>query len=184
MHADYSGDMAVVWGMNFKVADADACCAACQAHSRVCGEPGSAGRDFFPGAPHPCGHEHEKACNMWVYCDGGGAATDHRCFSYDIHNHTHGECWLKRQNADLERPTTGDVGEYPAELRAAKREIWPWAVEKQIWPWDMPQFVHWTSGVLLPAGARVTPREPVNFNRWCAKHGPCAGWTFSEPAPP
>ena len=113
---------------------------------------------------------------MWVFCEGGGAPTDYRCFSYDIHNHTRGECWLKRQ-ADPSRPTVGDLGTYPPELRAAPRAIWPWAVEERIWPWSMPEDVHWTSGVLLPEGAEgvVTPGEPVNFVRWCDKHGPCTG---------
>ena len=73
-------------------------------------------------------------------------------------------------------PTVGDDGEYPAEMRAAPRAIWPWAVEEAIWPWGMPKHVHWTSGVLLPPGsdAEVRPQEPVNFVRWCDKHGPCA----------
>ena len=103
-----------------------------------------------------------------------------RSFSFDIHNHTSGECWLKRQEAPSQ-PKVGDSGAYPAEMRAAERAVWPWAVETRIWPWPMPEHVHWTSGVLLPEGAEgvVTPGEPVNFVRWRGKHGPCAGRDFS-----
>ena len=72
------GDMAVVWGSNFIVADAAACCDACNAHALICGKPGSKDQKFFDGAPHPCGDNPEHACNMWVFCDGGGAATDNR----------------------------------------------------------------------------------------------------------
>jgi hypothetical protein len=118
LHADYAGDMAVVWGMNFRVDSAAACCDACQAHARVCGAPDGHGKDFFPGQPHPCGDTPANTCNMWVYCAGGGAEVDNRCFSFDIHNHTQGECWLKRQ-ADPSRPTVGDSGAFPPERRAA-----------------------------------------------------------------
>jgi hypothetical protein len=108
---------------------------------------------------------------------------DNRCFSFDIHRHWRGECWLKRQ-ADPTRPTVGDDGEYPPEMRAAPRAIWPWAVEEAIWPWEMPKRVHWTSGVLLPPGSEdveVVPQEPVNFVRWCDKNS-CASRPKSTPA--
>lgn len=129
--------------------------------------------------------------SQWVYCAGGGNATDNRCFSFDIHKHSQGvrppsplpapahaaaqECWLKRQ-ADPSEPTVGDSGEYPPEMRAAPRAAWPWAVTEELWPWAMPQFVHWTSGVLLPGGALQAsrPHEPGNFRRWCDANG-CAG---------
>lgn len=174
-HADYQGDMAVVWGMGFNLSDAASCCDACAAHAAVCGAPGAAGKKFHDAAPHPCGDKPHETCNMWVYCEGGGAAVDNRCFSFDIHRHYRGECWLKRQ-ADPTRPTVGDDGEYPAEMRAAPRASWPWAVEEAIWPWEMPRSVHWTSGVLLPSDAaeEVQPQPPVNFVRWCGAHGPCA----------
>lgn len=64
VHADYQGDMAVVWGMNFVVPSAQACCDACIAHAAVCGEPDGNGKPFYDGAPHPCGHEYNKTCNM------------------------------------------------------------------------------------------------------------------------
>ena len=211
-HADYQGDMAVVWGMQFKVglcnaASASAClclvlthrvaaavhkvntsaecCAACAAHAEVCGASDAEGKPFHPAAPHPCGNKPHEICNMWVFCESGGEAVDNRCFSFDIHKHFRGECWLKRQ-ADPTRPTVGDDGEYPAEMRAAPRAIWPWAVEEKIWPWHMPEKVHWTSGVLLPPGseAEVKPQPPVNFVRWCDAHGPCASMPNSAtPAP-
>jgi hypothetical protein len=79
LHADYAGDMAVVWGMNFRVDSAAACCEACAAHARVCGAADGHGKDFFPGQPHPCGDKPENTCNMWVYCAGGGADVDNRC---------------------------------------------------------------------------------------------------------
>lgn len=61
-----------------------------------------------------------------------------RCFSFDIHNHSRGECWLKRQ-ADPTKPTVGDENRYPAKMRVAKREIWPWHVDEKLWPWEMPE---------------------------------------------
>ena len=67
-HADYTGDMAVVWGMNFLVPSAQACCDACVAHAAVCGEADANGKPFFDGAPHPCGHEQNKTCNMVLPC--------------------------------------------------------------------------------------------------------------------
>ena len=63
-HADYSGDMAVVWGSQFLVKDAGECCAACRAHAEICGKPEGHDKPFHPQAPHTCGHEYEKACNM------------------------------------------------------------------------------------------------------------------------
>ena len=174
-HADYQGDMAVVWGMNFKVNTSAECCAACAAHAEICGTSDAEGKPFHPAAPHPCGNKPHETCNMWVWCESGGAAVENRCFSFDIHRHFKGECWLKRQ-ADPTRPTVGDDGTYPAEMRAAPRAIWPWAVETEIWPWEMPEKVHWTSGVLLPPGTaeEVKPQPAANFVRWCDAHGPCA----------
>lgn len=210
-----------------QVSDAGECCEACKAHARVCGQKDGNGKVFHEKAPHPCGHEYEKACNMcvrprglralrrcigaggggagtcaqsscqqglpcgavvrrWVFCEGSGPQYDNRCFSFDIHNHTRGECWLKRQargsacslggglwptpacmfveerevgdalrprpiraivtalspsrpQADPTKPTVGDENSYPAKMRAAKREIWPWAVEEKLWPWEMPE---------------------------------------------
>jgi len=91
------------------------------------------------------------------------------------HTDSAGECWLKRQ-ADPTRPKVGDSGEYPPEMRAAKREDWPWHVQENVYPYAMPRDVDWVSGVILDeahGGAKgsVTPGEPANFERWCAKHG-------------
>ena len=80
---------------------------------------------------------HCGARGRWVFCEGGGPETDNRCFSFDIHNHTRGECWLKRQ-ADPSRPTVGDEGAYPPKMRSSARAIWPWAVDEKLWPWEMP----------------------------------------------
>lgn len=259
-HADYMGDMAVVWGSKFivrphtcppphtagtsaserqpscapphrrrrQVADAGECCDACKAHARVCGQKDGNGKPFYDKAPHPCGHEYEKACNMcalrppcihspgttirlssdgstgehscrWVFCDGGGSKTDNRCFSFDIHNHTHGECWLKRQvggasasspppralrpfpdaladecgkrpftprsQADPTRPTVGDENRYPAKMRAAKREIWPWAVDEKLWPWEMPEKARCLCNSLFDSASASSCAPPAQILR-------------------
>lgn len=46
---------------------------------------------------------------------------------------------LSLSQADPTKPTVGDENRYPAKMRAAKREIWPWAVEQTLWPWEMPE---------------------------------------------
>ena len=69
-HAEDALDLdgpAVSWGLDFKVADAAACCEACKAS------------------------EKEKGCNSWVFCPVD------ECWAPDIWNHTRGECWLKTQ---------------------------------------------------------------------------------------
>ena len=52
------------------------------------------------------------------------------------------------RQADPTAPLVGDEGRYPAEMRAAPRAIWPWAVEQTLWPWPMPE------------KARVSPSLP------------------------
>lgn len=86
-------------GLDFKVKDEGECCAACLAHARTCGT-GNEGTTFWHASkqagPTKCGRQH-VACNTWTYCPL------ERCFSYDIHNHTQHECWLKF-NADPAKP--------------------------------------------------------------------------------
>lgn len=103
-----------------------------------------------------------------------------------VHNHSAGECWLKRQ-ADPTRPRVGDSGAYPPELRAAPRDAWPWKVELNVWPWPMPAYSQWASGVLLSpekGGAKgaVTPGEPANLERWCARNRCASRPDAKEPA--
>ena len=98
---DIAGDAAYVWGLSFNVGSAAECCAACAAQQKICSQSGSRGKPFWKasrrertqgrcsGAP--------GVCNAWVFCPGSDdtRGAEDRCFSYTIHNHTKGECWLK-----------------------------------------------------------------------------------------
>jgi hypothetical protein len=82
--------------MNFHVADAGECCAACKAHRRECEAEGTDGRTFWKPSVDGdgvCGNhkwqDKKVGCNAWVYC------AEEQCFSFDIHVHRKGECWLK-----------------------------------------------------------------------------------------
>lgn len=71
VHSDYDGK-AVRWGLTFHVESAADCCQACldQAKSAK-GE--------------------QLKCNIWVYCPQEAG-----CYSPDIYEHKHQECWLKQ----------------------------------------------------------------------------------------
>ncbi len=177
-HAGYAGDGAVVWGMSFHVSDAAECCRACRAHHDACSVPGSEGKRWWPARPEMrCGAHVERACRIWTFCP------EQRCFAFDIHVHTFGECWLKFQADDPTRPrdphfetgTTGRASYYPEAMRKAPRRMWPWAVKEEVWPGPMPERVPWTSGVLAPAETAIVSSPPQDKwrEKWCRKHGPC-----------
>jgi len=173
-HRGYAGDGAVVWGLNFKLPSAAECCAACKAHAAVCSSPDSQGKSWWPSKPDmrcPRHHNPVRVCQIWTWCP------EERCFAFDIHVHTFGECWLKFQDVDPTRPKDPHFGHtsYPEAMRRAPRKLWPWAVKEEIWPGEMPQRVPWTSGVIAPAGTVIVSSEPNDRwrERWCSKHGPC-----------
>ena len=179
-HTGYSGDGAVVWGLGkpgFHLADAPTCCRACIAHNDVCGKPGSAGKPWWPDRPEmKCGRDVSVACTIWTFCP------EERCFAFDIHKHEFGECWLKFQKGDdppYTRPKDPHFGHqtYPEEMRHAPRKIWPWAVKEEIWSGPMPKYVPWMSGVIADPSVEIVSSPPSDRwrERWCKKHGPCAG---------
>lgn len=70
LHTDYAG-AAVRWGLTHHKESAADCCQACLDQAKHA-KPG------------------ELKCNIWVYCP-----SEFGCFSPDIYEHKHQECWLK-----------------------------------------------------------------------------------------
>ncbi|KAH7654612.1 hypothetical protein IHE45_19G153400 [Dioscorea alata] len=70
-HTDYDG-AAVRWGLTHHKETAADCCQACLDHAKRA-KPG------------------ESKCNIWVYCPSPSG-----CYSPDIYEHKHQECWLKQ----------------------------------------------------------------------------------------
>lgn len=70
LHTDYDG-AAVRWGLTHHKNSAADCCQACLDHAKRA-KPG------------------EMKCNIWVYCP-----SETGCFSPNIYEHKHTECWLK-----------------------------------------------------------------------------------------
>ncbi|KFK29951.1 hypothetical protein AALP_AA7G199000 [Arabis alpina] len=70
LHTDYGG-AAVRWGLTHHKESAADCCQACLDQANRA-KPG------------------ETKCNIWVYCP-----SEFGCFSPDIYEHKHQECWLK-----------------------------------------------------------------------------------------
>ncbi|XP_057973661.1 uncharacterized protein LOC131161718 [Malania oleifera] len=70
LHTDYDGT-AVRWGLTHHKESAADCCQACLDQAKFA-KPG------------------EKKCNVWVYCP-----SETGCYSPDIYEHKHQECWLK-----------------------------------------------------------------------------------------
>jgi len=87
-HTDYDG-AAVRWGLTHHVDSAADCCQACLDQAR------SAEGD-------------SKKCNVWVYCP-----SEEGCFSPDIYEHKHQECWLKQSD----EPKLNFKGRYDEEYR-------------------------------------------------------------------
>lgn len=71
LHTDYGG-AAVRWGLTHHKESAADCCQACLDQAKTA-KPG------------------EKKCNIWVYCP-----SEYGCYSPDIYEHKHQECWLKQ----------------------------------------------------------------------------------------
>ena len=178
-HYDLSGDAAFVWGMGFRVKDGAECCAACAAHRRLCGRNRSRGSVFWKtsqGRSHTCSSGRRNVCNAWVFCAGDPSAPPeyaNRCFSYDVHNHTRGECWLKHESNPASPVAAGPT--LPRAMREAPRKQWPWAVSEKLWPWPVPEYLTWQSGVVAPSGATTWQAVGVPgwHRRFCKRHGPC-----------
>ncbi|KAJ0975956.1 hypothetical protein J5N97_017921 [Dioscorea zingiberensis] len=73
-HTDYDG-AAVRWGLTHHKESAADCCQACMDQAKRA-KPG------------------ELKCNIWVYCPSASG-----CYSPDIYEHKHQECWLKQAAA-------------------------------------------------------------------------------------
>ena len=119
-----------------------------------------------------CSGGRRNACNAWVFC-AGDPARSNRCFSYDVHNHTRGECWLKHEPHPEHPIAAGPT--LPRAMRDAPRQQWPWAVAERLWPWPVPEHLAWQSGIVAPPGATVWQgvELPGWHRRFCKRHGPC-----------
>ena len=176
---DLAGD-AATWGLAFNVESAAESSAACAAQRAVCGHSNSRGKPIWrasrrertqgrcSGAP--------GVCNSWVFCPGSNdtPGANDRCFSYTIHNHSKGECWLKHEANQSHPIAAGPT--LPLRMRRAPRKDWPWAVATNVWPWEVPEKIHWQAGLLAERNAPVWrgTRLPDWHHKFCnGKHGPC-----------
>lgn len=105
LHTDYDGS-AVRWGLTHHKESAADCCQACLDQAKRA-KPG------------------EMKCNIWVYCPSEAG-----CYSPDIYEHKHQECWLKY----AEKPKLNFKEKYSESYRSAH----PTA----------PLVVPWVSGVV------------------------------------
>ncbi|XP_078433303.1 dimethylallyl, adenosine tRNA methylthiotransferase [Wolffia australiana] len=105
LHTDYDG-FAVRWGLTHHKESAADCCQAC-----------------FDQAKHA--KPGEMKCNIWVYC-----SSESGCYSPDIYEHKHQECWLKQ----ADKPRLNFKDEYSESYRS----LHPSA----------PVVVPWMSGVI------------------------------------
>ena len=110
---DISGDAAFVWGLSFHVKSASQCCRACAQHQRLCGKGEESQGKVFTEDGRKCTSRRSRTCNAWVFCGGP------RCFSYDVHNHTFGECWLKHESNEPRPIAVGPT--LPLAMRTAPR---------------------------------------------------------------
>ncbi|KAI5064277.1 hypothetical protein GOP47_0020947 [Adiantum capillus-veneris] len=108
VNSDYDG-AAVRWGLTFHVESAADCCQACLDQAKSA-------------------KPNQLKCNIWVYC-----AHKAGCYSPDIYEHKHQECWLKQSN----KPRLNFKGKYSPEYRRSH----PTA----------PVVVPWVSGVTSPS---------------------------------
>lgn len=88
VHTDYDGT-AVRWGLTFHVESAADCCQACLDQAK-----------WAKG--------DQLKCNIWVYCPQEAG-----CYSPDIYEHRHQECWLK----EAKQPRLNFKGKYSLEYR-------------------------------------------------------------------
>ncbi|VFQ99113.1 unnamed protein product [Cuscuta campestris] len=105
LHTDYGGD-AVRWGLTHHKESAYDCCMACLDQAKHA-KPG------------------DKICNIWVYCP-----SETGCYSPDIYEHKHQECWLKYS----EKPRLSFKDRYSESYRNAHPKA--------------PLIVPWMSGVV------------------------------------
>ncbi|CAK9176988.1 unnamed protein product [Ilex paraguariensis] len=105
LHTDYDG-AAVRWGLTHHKESAYDCCQACLDHAKHA-------------------KEGENKCNIWVYCP-----YETGCYSPDIYEHKHGECWLKY----AEKPRLNFKNKYSDSYRNAHP--------------NAPVIVPWVSGVV------------------------------------
>ncbi|XP_042508176.1 uncharacterized protein LOC122084160 [Macadamia integrifolia] len=105
IHTDYGG-AAVRWGLTYHQESAADCCQACLDQAKN-------------------SKPDEMKCNIWVYCP-----SETGCYSPDIYEHKHQECWLKH----AEKPPLNFKDKYPESYRDAH----PTA----------PVIVPWVSGVI------------------------------------
>ena len=140
----------------------------------MCGAPRPLRRTTDLAARCRCRHRgltSPTPCTRRTHCP------EERCFAFDIHKHTFGECWLKHQAVDHTHAKDPHEGSkvYPPKMRFAPREIWPHSVREDVWSGPMPEYIPWTSGVLAPSDAVITSAPPDDQwkRRWCSKHGPC-----------
>eukprot|EP00966_Prymnesium_polylepis_P207811 4813765-Prymnesium_polylepis.2 len=117
---DLSGDAAFVWGLTFRVKSAAECCQACARHQALCGKgEESKGKAYWHDGRR-CSGRRAKTCNAWVFCGGP------RCFSYDVHNHSFGECALRlspeEPRGDALADTPAHVAVWPRRLAQARAQ--------------------------------------------------------------
>ncbi|KAJ6810724.1 uncharacterized protein M6B38_104345 [Iris pallida] len=105
LHTDYDG-AAVRWGLTHHKESAADCCQACLDHAKNA-------------------KEGEKKCNIWVYCP-----SEFGCYSPDIYEHKHQECWLKQ----AEKPRLNFKEKYSEPYRNSHPKA--------------PVVVPWMSGVI------------------------------------
>ncbi|CAA7395760.1 unnamed protein product [Spirodela intermedia] len=104
-HTDYDGT-AVRWGLTHHKESAADCCQACLDHAKRA-KPG------------------EIKCNIWVYCP-----LESGCYSPDIYEHKHQECWLKQ----ADKPRLNFKDKYSESYRSSHPSA--------------PEVVPWMSGVI------------------------------------
>ncbi|KAL5706022.1 hypothetical protein ACHQM5_024237 [Ranunculus cassubicifolius] len=104
-HTDYGGS-AVRWGLTYHRESAADCCQACLDQAKNA-------------------RPDQMKCNIWVYCP-----SESGCYSPDIYEHKHQECWLKQ----ADKPKTTFKDKYAEWYRNSH----PTA----------PLYVPWVSGVV------------------------------------
>ncbi|CAL9761935.1 unnamed protein product [Musa acuminata subsp. burmannicoides] len=104
-HTDYDGT-AVRWGLTHHKESAADCCQACLDQANRA-KPG------------------QMKCNIWVYCP-----SEYGCYSPDIYEHKHQECWLKQ----AEEPRVNFKDKYSESYRTDHS--------------NAPVVVPWISGVV------------------------------------
>lgn len=122
------GDDGPLLGMDVKKSSAADCCAACMAQAEEA-ERQAVDECKTSGRRQQCKRKKKRvACNSWTFC------AEPLCWSPDIHNHSFGECRLRRQRDPFAAPKFNQRGFYSPAMRRAH----PTA----------PPRVQWVSGVV------------------------------------